>query len=147
MAEYSENHYHSVAARIAGVVLAKKTKKSKKKTKKAPKKTKKNPSTRKKAPTPDPVFEHVSKASPREKDITSPTTEYSCRADLVFSADFEGSVNQRQLKDSLKREIVSAVKTAVITVSRSFQLSPTNVVVQPIQMDCAVVDLSSDDEF
>jgi hypothetical protein len=75
--------------------------------------------------------------------VTAPETEYSCRAEISFSVDFEGNVSKDKLVRAMKREVMAALGSAVTSVSRSFQISASNVLVKPIAFECAINDQSS----
>jgi hypothetical protein len=74
------------------------------------------------------------------ESITAPETEYSCRAEISFSVDFEGNVSKDKLTRALKREIMASLGSAVTSVSRSFQISASNVLVKPIAFEIATSD-------
>lgn len=83
----------------------------------------------------------------RSEDVLVPSTEYSCRMEVSFSADFEGDVAQRDLVKKVKTEVMAAMKSAMKQVARDLGLTSTGLTVQPLQVECAVNDqMSVEDE-
>lgn len=76
----------------------------------------------------------------RERNVLQPLTEYSCRADVSISVDFEGRVSKNALLKKLKDELSSAIRAAVSIVAKDTGLDASSVKVQPIKFDCAVND-------
>lgn len=107
--------------------------------KKAPKK--KSPKTKKEMPQPI-EDEQPSREAPEPSatDLLSANTEFSVRAEVSLSVDFEGSVSQSKLKKKFRNELMAAIKEAVTITANSLQVSPSTVVVQPIMFDVAVND-------
>ncbi len=84
-----------------------------------------------------------------EMDILAGTTEYSCNIELNITANFEGAVSKTELIKKIKDELKSAITASMQVVSKDLNLESTDAKVQPIRLDCSVVDDSGlgDDEY
>lgn len=83
---------------------------------------------------------------PKKDPILAPGTEYSCQADISFSADFEGNVSKGQLTKKLRQEIISAIKESVSVVAREFQIQATGILVKPLKVECVINSVSTSEE-
>lgn len=79
----------------------------------------------------------------RRTDVSRPSTEYSCKIDISLSVDFEGEAVQKHLLKRLQDELLAAIQAGVKATARAQGLTATNVILKPIQVDCAVNDASS----
>lgn len=77
---------------------------------------------------------------PPDLDILASKTEFSVRAEIALSVDFEGEVAKDHLLKKLRNEIMAAIKQAVTITANELQVSPSVVTVQPISFDVAVND-------
>jgi hypothetical protein len=132
----TESKFAFVAARVANVGLTIARKNNKKTTKKNKKPVKPKPEK--------PV--KVSKPKISETDITTPFTEFSCRADISLSMDFEGQASKQNLVNAVKNEINATIKETAVSIARGFQLNLTNITVGPMTVECAVTDSLSGGE-
>jgi hypothetical protein len=66
--------------------------------------------------------------------------QYSCRLELSFSVDFTGDTSSAELVRKLKKEVKDAVESVVNMTARDLHLEYESAVVEPIKIDCAVVD-------
>jgi hypothetical protein len=93
----------------------------------------------KKAPR-EPVRMRPAKPVRQDRNVLQPLTEYSCRADISLSVDFEGRASKTALLKKLKDEISAALRAAVSITAKDTGLEASTVKVQPIKFDCAVND-------
>jgi hypothetical protein len=80
------------------------------------------------------------------ESLTSPSTEYSARVELVFSVDFEGQVAKDILIKKLEDEVVAALESSIKITSRDLELRTGRVLVKPLKFSVAINDQSSFDE-
>lgn len=78
--------------------------------------------------------------APRGPDVLAARTEFSVRADISLSVDFEGDVTQQQLVKKLRNEVMAAIKQAVTITANELQAEPSTVMVKPISFEVAVND-------
>lgn len=86
---------------------------------------------------------------PMEHTMLQQPTEYSCRADVSISVEFEGRTSKTALLKKLKDELSASIRAAVSITAKDMNLQPSAVKVQPIKFDCAVLDqgMLEDDEL
>lgn len=104
---------------------------------------------RKRKPRKKPVAQPAAPVRPRSRpEVLTPQTEFSCKVDLSLTADFEGDVAKKDLIKKVKAELVNSIKAGMTAVCKDLGMECTNVLVQPIQVECAVNDQASieDDE-
>ncbi|HEY8096128.1 MAG TPA: hypothetical protein VIE65_08540 [Methylobacter sp.] len=84
-----------------------------------------------------------------EHTMLQQPTEYSCRADVSISVEFEGRTSKTALLKKLKDELSASIRAAVSITAKDMNLQPSAVKVQPIKFDCAVLDqgMLEDDEL
>lgn len=130
-----EPNVELIAARIASVslLIARKKKTTKKTKKSKPKKQE--------------VSQESQEREYPETDMTKPTSEYSCRVDLSFSADFDGSIDKAGLTKAIRQELTNSIKSSMAVVSRSFQVGVSNIQLSQISVDCAIVDQFSSSDY
>lgn len=75
-----------------------------------------------------------------ELDVLAPKTEFSVRAEISLSVDFEGDVTKQQLLKKLRNEVMAAIKQAVTITANELQAAPSTVMVKPISFEVAVND-------
>lgn len=81
-----------------------------------------------------------------ESDPSSPSTEYSCRIELIMDATFEGSVTRDDLVSKLKDELKKSITSGMQATSNDLGLASVGVKVFPIVMECSAVDETDEPE-
>ena len=81
----------------------------------------------------------------KRESLTRPTTEYSTRVEIAFSADFEGTVSKDILMKKLESELISALEASIQITSRELQLRPGRILIKPLRLEIALNDQASFD--